>query len=140
MEEGDIRWHVSTSSLRRYNVNMITNGSVLAIVLAATLVVAMPAFGQVPRADRQRDFNVTDEGWLSEGGDIAWGKCSKIPREVFSEELPPQAARACEEAGFPVKGSPTQTPLPDTGGPPIILVPVALLVVGGLLFRKSTAV
>lgn len=129
------------SSLRLYNVIMIARALVLAMVLALTLVVATPAFSQVPRADRQPDFDVTDEGWLSEGGDIAWGKCSKIPREVISGELPPQAARACEEAGFPVKGSSTQTPLPDTGGPPIILVPVALLVVGGLLlFRKSTAV
>lgn len=128
---------VSISPLPQYNVLMITKVLVLAMVLALTLVVATPAFSQVPRADRQPDFNVTDKGWLSEGGDIAWGKCSKIPREVFSGELPPQAARACEEAGFPVKGSPTQTPLPDTGGPPIILVPITLLVVGGLLIRKS---
>ena len=111
----------------------------LAMVLAITLVVTTPALGQVPRADRQPDFNVTDDGFLSEGGDIAWGKCTKIPDDVFTSELPPQAARACEEAGFPVKGSQTQTPLPNTSGPPLILVPIALLVVCGLLIRKSTA-
>jgi len=33
----------------------------------------------------------------------------------------------------------SQTPLSETGGLPIILVPVALLVLGGLLIRKSTA-
>jgi hypothetical protein len=112
---------------------------VLVMVLAMTLVGTMPAPGQVPRADRQPDFNVTDKGALVEGGDILWGKCSKIPREVFASELPPQAARACEEAGFSVKGSPTQTPMPDTGGPPLILVPIALLVICRLLIRKSTA-
>ena len=109
------------------------------VVLATTLVVATPALSQVPRADRQPDFDVTDKGVLSEGGDIIWGKCSKIPREVFAGELPPQAARACEKAGFPVKGSPAQAPMPGTGGPPLILVPFAFLVVCGLLFRKSTA-
>ena len=118
---------------------MITRVLALPMVLAVALAVATPAFSQVPQADRQPDFNVTDDGFLSEGGDVAWGKCSKIPREVFASELPPQAARACEEAGFPVKGSPTQAPLTDTGGPPIILISIALLVAGGLLIRKSTA-
>ena len=56
-----------------------------------------------------------------------------------------QAVSECEKAGFSVNGSPTQdrvepqTSLTKTGGLPIILVPIALLVVGRLLVRKSTA-
>ena len=112
---------------------MITRVLVLAMVLAITLAVTTPALGR-------SEFTVSDDGRLFRGGDIAYGKCSTIPRKWFaSGYLPPQAARACEEAGFPVKGSPTKTPLAKTGGLPVILVPVALLVVGGLLIRKSTA-
>ena len=76
---------------------MVTRVLVLAMMLAITFLGATPAFSQVPQADRQPDFNVADDGFLSEGGDIVWGKCSKIPREVFASELPPQAASASSE-------------------------------------------
>ena len=112
---------------------MITRVLVLAMVLAITLAVATPALAY-------NEFTVSDDGRLFRGGDIVYGKCSTIRRKWFaSGELPPQAARACEKAGFPVQGSPTKTPLPKTGGLPVILVPITLLIVGGLLIRKTTA-
>jgi hypothetical protein len=50
---------------------------------------------------------------------------------IFKSERE-EAAQACEKAE-------DMASLADTGGPPIILVPIALLVAGGLLIRKSTA-
>jgi hypothetical protein len=61
------------------------------------------------------------------------GKCGSTQDFAFrSKSLDKKAARACQAAGYP-------TSLSKTGGPPLILVPIALLVVGGLLIRKSTA-
>ena len=100
-----------------------------------------------PPAHSQPQWKVTDNGVLVErtfSGAIHYGKCSNLPwQELFnappSEQLHPQeAVRACEKAGFSVNVE-RQTPLSKTGGPPLILVPIALLVVGGLLIRKSTA-
>ena len=92
-------------------------------------------------------FTITDEGVIDMGGDIRLGKCSDLLRhrdEVRDlEKL--GALRACEKAGFTANGSPTQdgvgpqTPLSETGGLPVILIPIALLALSGILIRKSTA-
>src|SRR5215217_420909 len=131
---------------------MITRALVLAMVLAITLVIATPAFA-MPDFNTAKpipgypEFEITDKGWIIQGGDLAWGKCSSLVQETDEHTKDfdqVQAARACEKAGYSAKGSPTQdrvqsqTPLSETGGLPIILVPVALLVLGGLLIRKST--
>ena len=123
------------------------------MVLAITLVIATPAFA-MPDFNTAKpipgypEFEITDKGWIIQGGDLAWGKCSSLVQETDEHTKDfdqVQAARACEKAGYSAKGSPTQdrvqsqTPLSETGGLPIILVPVALLVLGGLLIRKSTA-
>jgi len=94
-----------------------------------------------PPAHSQPHWKVTDNGILVErgfNGSLPWGKCSNLPwQELFnappSEQLHPQEAlRACEKAGFSVNVE-RQTQLSKTGGFPIILVPIALLVVVGLL-------
>ena len=132
---------------------MITRVLVLAIVLAITLVVttpalAMPDFNTAKPIPGYPEFEITDKGWIIQGGDLAWGKCSTLLQETDEHTKDfdqVQAARACKKAGYSVKGSPTQdrvepqTPLTKTGDLPVILVPIALLVVGGLLIRKSTA-
>ena len=112
---------------------------VLAMALAITLAITTPALAQ-------NDFKVTNNGVLWVGGDVSFGKCSSLQLDMFlSKSDQEKAVRVCKKAGFPVKGSPTQdkvepqTPLSKTGGPPLILVPIALLIVGGLLIRKSTA-
>ena len=124
-------------------------------MLAITLAVATPALADQqdkppkppPRIDMGTmkripgtDYWITDKGWLFSGRDVIVARCG--PTENFENE---EDARACEKAGYSVKGSPTQdrvepqTPLSKTGGFPVILVPVALLVAGGLLIRKYTA-
>ena len=115
-------------------------------MLAMTLVVATPAFAEPDFATAKPipgypDFEITDNGHLIFQGDVGVGKCGSTQNFAFLDKsLDKKAVRACEKAGFPVKGSQTQSPLPDTGGPPLTLVPIAFLMVGGLLlFRKSTA-
>jgi hypothetical protein len=117
---------------------MITRMLVLAMVLAITLAVATPALAATP-IPGYPSFEITDNGELIEGGDIGWGKCSTLlqrrddlsPNEPYYEsEI--RVIRACEKAE-------NMALLADTGGPPIILVPIALLAVGGLLIRKSIA-
>ena len=146
---------VSTSQLPPYNGLMITRMLVLATVLALILAVTTPVLADQqdkppkppPRIDMgtmQRipgtDYWITDKGWLFSGRDVIVAKCG--PTENFENE---EDARACEKAGYSVKGSPTQhrvepqTPLTNTGGLPVTLVPIALLVASGLLIRKSTA-
>ena len=129
---------------------MITRVLVLAIVLAITLVVttpalAMPDFNTAKPIPGYPEFEITDKGWIIQGGDLAWGKCGSLLKQTDEHTKDfdqAQAARACEAAGYTAKGPPTQdkvepqTPLSKTGGPPIILVPIALLVVCGLLIRK----
>jgi hypothetical protein len=102
---------------------MITRVLVLALVLAITLAVSIPALAQ-------NDVAINDKGVVSIGGDVVLGKCSDLLQH--RDEVPDlmDAVRACEKAGY-------SAPLTETGGPPIILVPIALLVAGGLLIRLS---
>jgi hypothetical protein len=118
---------------------MITRMLVLAMVLTITLVVTTPALAATP-IPGYPSFEITDNGELFEGGDIGWGKCSTLLQQrrdnltpnkpYYESEI--RVIKACEKAehiGL----------LADTGGPQIILVPIALLVAGGLLIRKYTA-
>ena len=122
---------------------------VLVMVLAMTLAIPTLAFAQnrppIQRQD-QIAFAINDKGVIFMGGDISLGKCSDLlqHRDEVPDLVKLGALRACEKAGYSATGSPTQdrvepqTPLTKTGGLPIILVPIALLLVGGLLIRKST--
>jgi hypothetical protein len=138
-------------SIRMGTTKLLLSTVVLVIVFATTLAVTTPAFAQ-PDFNTAKpipghpEFEVTDNGWIIQGGDLGWGKCPSLIKETDehtrdSDQV--QAARACEAAGYTAKGPPTQqkpqAPLSKTGGPPIILVPIALLVLCGLLIRKSTA-
>lgn len=110
----------------------------MALVLAATLAVTMPAFAGTDFATAKPisgypDYEITDNGNLIYQRDLIVGKCgSSQPFAFRSKSLREEAARACEKAGYP-------TPLTKTGGLPIILVPIALLIAGGLLIRRATS-
>jgi hypothetical protein len=113
---------------------------VLAVMLAITLAVATPALAKVDIATATAipgypDFEITDKGFLVYQGDLIVGKCGVDSTQDFalgSKSLREEAARACERAT-------DSALLAKTGGPPIILVPIALLVAGSLLIRKSKA-
>ena len=120
---------------------------VLTITLAVTTpAFAMPDFNTAKPIPGHPEFEITDKGWIIQGGDLGWGKCPSLIKQTDEHTKDfdqVQAARACKAAGYMAKGPPTrqepQAPLSKTGGPPIILVPIALLALGGLLIRKSTA-
>jgi hypothetical protein len=122
-----------------YTGPMITRALGLATVLALILAVNAPALAKVDLKDLGTTrpipgypgYEITDNGVLIEGYDVVLGKCSKMSQhdELYSKKR----VKACEAAGY----SPSLT---DTGGPPIVLVPIALLVAGGLLIRKTIAI
>jgi hypothetical protein len=125
---------------------MLTRLLVLAMVLAITLLITTPALGLSHSEEHQYEHGggvfVTDNG-LVQKADIAAGHCRDLgtddfPRGMYSESDFEKIIRACEKKGFSVNVE-RQTALSKTGGLPIIIVPIALLVVGGLLIRKSTA-
>jgi hypothetical protein len=130
---------------------MITRMLVLAMVLAITLAVTTPALAGTDFATAKPipgfpDYEITDKGNLIYGRDVIVGKCGSTQDFAFnSKSLDKEATRACEKAGYSVKSSPTQdrvepqTPLTKTGGLPVILVPVTLLVACGFLICKSAA-
>jgi hypothetical protein len=128
-----------------YNVLMITRTLVLAMVLAITLAVTTPALGshsEEHQFEHGGGVFVTDNG-LVQKMDVAAGNCRDLgtndfPRGMYSESDLEKIVSACEKKGFPVNVE-RHTPLSKTGGPPLILVPITLLVVGGLLIRKSAA-
>ena len=108
------------------------------MVLAITLAVTTPALADDDIATATPiqgypDYEITDKGTLVYQRDVIVGKCgSSQPFAFRSKSLREEAARACEKAGYSAS-------LVKTGGLPVIVVPIALLVVGGLLIRKSTA-
>jgi len=136
---------------------MVTRVLVLAMVLTIALAVTTPAFAQ-PDFNTAKpipgypEFEITDKGWIIQGGDLAWGKCSTLLQETDEHTKDfdqVQAARACEKAGFSEKGSevmvatvmettmvndsPAPVPIPSSGGPAILLPAAALLVGSGIL-------
>jgi hypothetical protein len=138
---------------------MVTRVLALTIVLAMTLAVttptpafAQPDFNTAKPIPGYPEFEITDKGWIIQGGDLAWGKCSTLLQETDEHTGDPdqvQAARACEKAGFSekgsevkvatvmettmVNGSPVPVPIPSSGGPAILLPAAALLLGSGIL-------
>jgi hypothetical protein len=109
------------------------------VVLAISLVVTTPALA-IPDFETAKpipgypDYEITDKGFLVYQGDAVLGKCGSTQDFGFlSESLNEQAARACEKAA-------DSAALAKTGGIPVTLAPIALLVVGGLLIRKTLSV
>ena len=107
---------------------------VLAITLAVTTpALAMPDFNTAKPIPGYPDYEITDKGNLIYQRDVIVGQCGSSQDFAFnSKSLDEEAAKACEKAE-------RLAPLSKTGGPPLILVPIALLLVGGLLIRKATA-
>ena len=111
-------------------------------MLAITLAVTTPALADDDIAtatpiqgypEGYPDYEITDKGTLVYQRDVIVGKCgSSQPFAFRSQSLREEAARACEKAGYSAS-------LVKTGSLPVIVVPIALLVVGGLLIRKSAA-
>src|SRR5215203_4128724 len=134
---------------------MITRVLVLAMVLAITLAVttpalAMPDFNTAKPIPGYPEFEITDKGWIIQGGDLAWGKCGSLLKQTDEHTKDfdqVQAARACEKAGFSEKGSEVMVatvmettmvngspaPIPQSGGPAIVLPAAALLLGSGIL-------
>lgn len=110
----------------------------LTMMLALTLAITTPAladdFATAKPIPGYPDFEITDKGFLVHQRDVIVGKCGSPPEDFAfqSASLREEAARACEKAGY-------SPPLTETGGPPVILVPIALLLACGLLICKSTA-
>lgn len=115
---------------------------VLAMVLAMVLAVAAPSAAQTGRpGGGDRDdvpesaidgeyYEVLESGTLLYEGDI--GVDCRTLLQRFDEELfsTQQMVEACTEAGFPPKGT-----LSETGGVPLLPVAVGVLLVAGLLVR-----
>lgn len=108
---------------------------VLAAMLAVTLTVAAPTLARdVPdfsSAERlpppNTDYEITDDGYLIYEDDIVQS-CEELPYRKGASHA--ALVEACTESGFPPKGT-----LPQTGGVRFVLVPVGLLVAGGLVIR-----
>lgn len=142
---------LSRMEIRALKIAAVVLMLVLAMMLAITLAVTTPALGGTDFATAKPipgypDYEITDKGNLVYGRDVIVGNCGSKQDFAFnSKSLDKEAARACEKAGYSAIKSQTQDrvepqpPLTKTGGLPVILVPIALLVVGGLLTRKSTA-
>lgn len=119
---------------------MITRALVLAMMLAkVTLAVTTPAlagndFATATPIPGYPDFEITDKGFLIHEGDVIVGKCGSSQRFAFqSASLNDEAASACEKAGY-------SATLAKTGGLPLVLAPISLLLIGGgLLFRRATS-
>jgi hypothetical protein len=136
---------------------MVTRVLVLAMVLAVPLAVttpafAMPDFKTAKPIPGYPHYEITDKGWIIQGGDLVWGKCPTLLQEADKYTGDPdmvQAARACEKAGFSekgsevmvatvmettmVNGSPAAVPIPSSGGPAILLPAASLLLGSGIL-------
>ncbi|MDP9475435.1 MAG: hypothetical protein M3R38_07055 [Actinomycetota bacterium] len=138
---------------------------IMAGMLVMTLIVATPALTRdMPDLDSAEelpppntDYQITDDGYLIEEGDIVFF-CKDLEFPNYDvkqyESYPPESqakirqryreeydalVKACTEAGFPPASETAtlQTPLPKTGGPPLLLLSGALLVGGGLLIRTA---
>jgi hypothetical protein len=109
--------------------------SILLLALLAVLLFASPVAAQEepiltsPKDARQGEgYEVFKGGRFVIGGDVV-GDCNLLFQEVRqigrapSSELLRQA-EVCKKAGFPPPGSDA---LPDTGGPPLLIVAGALL-------------
>jgi hypothetical protein len=105
--------------------------------------VQTPDFGTATPVPGYSDYEITDDGFLTYEGDIGIAKCASVERNDFtSTSLYKEVVNVCERAGFAPKGERTSemvtltTPLADTGGPPLLLLPIALLLGSALLIRR----
>ena len=125
--------------MRRLSISLL---SMLAVLLFASPTTAQGPEGEPIYKTREgQGFELYADGTLIIGGDVV-GSCEALVREARPKPLKPtrdllRQAEACEEAGFRVPGSDA---LPDTGGPPLLIVAGALLlgtcVLGSLGVRR----
>jgi hypothetical protein len=122
--------------VRMGTTKLLLSTVVLVMVLAMTLAVTSPALAGTDNAKPVMgypDYEITENGNLIWQRDVIVGKCGSTQDFAFLSKSMDKAAReACRAAGYP-------TSLSNTGGPPLILVPITLLILGGFLIRKSTA-
>lgn len=91
----------------------------------------MPDFDSAVPVPSNPDFQITADGYLINQGDTVIS-CEDVqpdfvtPREAYEEQ-----AGICAEYGFPPGKD-----LPSTGGPPLLLTPLVLLLTVGLLARR----
>ena len=129
---------VQGGTLPPYNAPVVTRTLVLAMVLTVTSAVATPAiavpdFATAKPIPGHPDFEITDNGNLVYQRDLIVARCgSTRDLEALPKPLNEQAASACEAAGYP-------SSLAKTGGLPVTLVPIALLIAGGELIRRVLA-
>jgi hypothetical protein len=135
--------------------------AMMLMIATPALAREMPDFSSAtPLPSPYTEYEITNDGFLIYEGDIVL-ECESLrfaPDMRAYESYEPEVrselrendkqeyqakVEACTEVGFPPKGSGAsdmvtlQTPLTKTGGIPSFVVPVALLLGSGLLFRVA---
>ena len=115
-------------------------GRTVLVAVALVLAVATPAFahpghdvpdfGSAVPVPSDSDYQITADGHLIYEGDMVISCEDVDPDFIASPELYEEQAEICAGAGFP----PGET-LPATGGIPLLLAPLLLLLGAGLLSR-----
>ncbi len=119
------------------------------MVLATTLVVVTPAhaqnpsdFGSARPVPGHPDFEITDDGYLIYQGDMGIAKCGSVRREDYTASvLHREVVEICEKVSFSSEKAQdagtteSQPQLPETGGPSLVCVSLALLYAGAVLVR-----
>ena len=111
------------------------------LILLLALLLAVPHFASAATAQEEepiltspkdarpgQGYEVYKDGTFVIGGDVV-GDCGLLLQEVQATGRPPSSGllrevEVCTKAGFPPPGS---DGLPDTGGPPFLIVAAALL-------------
>lgn len=91
----------------------------------------VPDFGSAVPVPADSDYQITVDGHLIYQGDTVISCKDVMPDFITPREFYEEQARICAQAGFPPGKA-----LPDTGGLPLLLAPLAVLLAAGLLARK----
>ena len=114
--------------MRRLLILLLALLAVLPFASAATAQEEEPILTQGRPRSTGEGYEVYKDGTFVIGGDVV-GDCGLLFQEVQATGRVPSSellreVEVCTKAGFPLPGSDA---LPDTGGPPFLIVAAALL-------------
>jgi hypothetical protein len=114
--------------MRRLLILLLALLAVLLFASAATAQEEEPILTSPKDAREGEGYEVYKDGTFVIGGDVV-GDCGLLLQEVQATGRAPSSellrqVEVCTKAGFPPPGSDA---LPDTGGPPFLIVAAALL-------------